>query len=212
MWIKRSAHETEHIIQQYFKSTDTHDMLKMLLVSLYILCVNYLQHQNLRLQKWETFEIQEQTDESVFKSQIKIPGQPSLYLQQTLTEINMKINAVLPHTVPRQIHVEFIECNVEKILVQYDKLLTKELNQVQALQFLYDVKFISTLCVPKGNIKLMAFAQKLADGYRSKIDPFDLDVFYSYLQNNIKRNVIQMQVVIIPVFITKYDIIFRGSQ
>ncbi|KAF5299103.1 hypothetical protein FQR65_LT09461 [Abscondita terminalis] len=148
------------------------------------------------LPKWENFEIQEQTDEKIFKSQIKLPSQPSLCLQKIFNELNNQLNAVIPHTLPKQIHLQFVEGHTKIILDQYEVLSKAVLNQTQALQFLFDVKFLTALCIARENLPLVTKSQSICDKLRSQIDPFDLDVFYSYLQTNIKMSVLQSQVIL----------------
>lgn len=145
-------------------------------------------------QKWDEIEIQEQTDEKVFKSQIQVPLKPSLILNEILDKLNISIGLKIPHTIPKQIHLQFIEKNTMVIFDQYTKLSDKQLSQKQALQFLFDVKYLTTFCIPRENVQLVTYSQEICDKFRSKIDPFDLDVFYSYLQNNVKKAVIQSQV------------------
>lgn len=99
----------------------------------------------------------------------------------------------MPHTLPKTIHIRFIEHSVEAILTQYGKL-TSGLNQKQALQFLFDIKFLMLFCIPRENMRLVQKAQEICDKLRANIDPFDLDVFYSHLQNNVKQNALQAQV------------------
>lgn len=41
---------------------------------------------------------------------------------------------------------------------------------------------------------LIAKSQLISDKFEDKIDPFDLDVFCPYIQNNIKRSVQRTQV------------------
>lgn len=139
-------------------------------------------------------EIQEQADDKVFKSQIKVPSHPSLPLYDLLIELNSDVNEILPHTLPKQVHTDFIESCIDKILTHYSVVVNNNLQQMQALQFLFDVKFITTLCIPRENVQLMNKSQHLCEMLRSKIDPFDLDVFYSYLQNNVQKCVFQSQV------------------
>lgn len=145
-------------------------------------------------QRWDEIEIQEQTEEKVFKSQIKVPLKPCLVLNSILELLNNNLSCILPHTLPKPIHLQYIEQNAAVVLNQYSKILDKELNQIQALQFLFDVKYLTTLCVPRENVQLISCSQEICDKLRSRIDPFDLDVFYSYLQNNVKRAVLQSQV------------------
>ncbi|KAF5273100.1 hypothetical protein FQA39_LY07590 [Lamprigera yunnana] len=148
------------------------------------------------LPKWEKFEIQEQTDEKVFKSQIKLPSLPSLQFQKIFSKINNNLSAVIPHTLPKQIHLEYIERHSNLILEQYKTLSNLCLNQTQALQFLFDVKFLTVLCVTRENIGLITTSQNICDKLRAQIDPFDLDVLYSYLQTNVKVAVIQSQIIL----------------
>lgn len=101
---------------------------------------------------------------------------------------------MLPHTLPKQVHLRFIERNVSVILDSYVAVLDVNLNQNLSLQFLFDVKFLTMFCIPKENIELMQKSQVICDKLRSKVDPFDLDVFYSYIQNNVKQCVFQSQV------------------
>lgn len=126
-----------------------------------------------------------------------MPSHPSLPLYDLLIQLNSNVNEILPHTLPKQIHVDFIESCMEKILNQYTVLVNNDLHQTQALQFLFDVKFITTLCIPRENVQLIGKSQSLCENLRSKIDPFDLDVFYGYLQNNVQKCVFQSQVRIV---------------
>lgn len=148
------------------------------------------------LPQWDIIEIQEQAEEEqVVKSEIKVPFKPSIVLDEILYNINDNLCSVLSHTIPKQIHIQFIEHNTEVLLISYQNMLTNELNQNQALQLLFDVKYLTTLCVLKENVRLINISQEICDKLRSNIDPFDLDVFYSYLQTNIKRAVVQSQVI-----------------
>ena len=130
----------------------------------------------------------------MFKSQIKVPSHPSSSLQHILTYLSDRLSRILPHTLPKLVHVNLIENCTATILKQYDALLGNELNQKRALQYLFDVKFLTILSIPRENMKLIQTSQAICDKLRSKIDPFDLDVFYPYMQDNIKRCVLQFQV------------------
>nr|XP_023021072.1 conserved oligomeric Golgi complex subunit 1 isoform X1 [Leptinotarsa decemlineata] len=145
--------------------------------------------------RWDEIEIQEQTEEKVFKSQIRVPLKPSLSLNEVLSKMNDDLCHILPHTLPKPIHLQFIQDNVGVIFRHYEKLSEKDLNQKQALQFLFDMKFMTTFCISRDNVELVSCSQDICDKLRSKIDPFDLDVFYSFLQNNVKRAIIQSQVI-----------------
>jgi len=120
---------------------------------------------------------------------------PSLPLTNILIKLNKDLSRIIPYTLPKPVHLYFIEQNVDVILKEYKQLSEKNLNQIQALQYLLDVRFLVTLCVPRENSAMVSFGQNICDILRSKIDPFDLDVFYSHLQNNVKKAVSQSQVV-----------------
>ncbi|XP_066149869.1 conserved oligomeric Golgi complex subunit 1 [Euwallacea fornicatus] len=143
--------------------------------------------------RWDDIEIQEQTEDKVFKSQIKVPLKPGIPLTHLLVSLNRDLAKILPYTLPKPVHIHFIESNMEVILKEYDKLASRDLNQTQALQYLFDVRFLATVCVPRENNLMVNSAQIICDKLRAKIDPFDLDVFYSYLQNNVKKAVSQSQ-------------------
>ncbi|KAJ3639005.1 hypothetical protein MTP99_002332 [Tenebrio molitor] len=176
-WIEKCVQETDRRAKRRFSDVTVCSMISILL-------------------RWDSIEIQEQTEEKVFKSQIKVPLKPSLLLHDLLTKLNDDLAHVLPHTLPKQIHLHFVERNVDTILRHYKNLLDADLNQNQSLQFLFDVKFLTTFCIPRDNGGLIATSQEICDKLRAKIDPFDLDVFYSYLQNNVKRAVVQSQAIL----------------
>ncbi|KAJ8970817.1 hypothetical protein NQ317_007180 [Molorchus minor] len=142
------------------------------------------------LPRWDEIEIQEQTEEKVFKSKIKVPLKPSLILNNILLKLNNSLNCVLPHTLPKTIHLKFIERNVQVILSMYERLLATELNQIQALQFLFDVKYLAALCIHRENVQLVSYSQEICDKLRSRIDPFDLG------RNNVKKSVFQSQMIL----------------
>ncbi|XP_019759424.2 conserved oligomeric Golgi complex subunit 1 isoform X1 [Dendroctonus ponderosae] len=146
-----------------------------------------------QLSRWDEIEIQEQAEEKTFKSQIKVPLKPSIPLSNVLVMLNEDLSKVLPYTLPKSVHLQFIERNMYVILREYEQVATEELNQNQALQALLDVRFLATLCVPRENTQMVKLAQTICDKLRSKIDPFDLNVFYSYLQNNVRKAVSQSQ-------------------
>lgn len=96
---------------------------------------------------------------------------------------------------PKQVHLQFIEKNIEVTFKHYEILLSSNINQTQALQFLFDIKFLTLFAVARENITHIQKSQEICDKLRSKVDPFDLDVFYSYLQYNVKQSVLQSQVI-----------------
>ncbi|XP_015836994.1 conserved oligomeric Golgi complex subunit 1 isoform X2 [Tribolium castaneum] len=177
-WIESCVQETDKQARKLFSDVSVCSMISVLL-------------------RWDSIEIQEQTDEKIFKSQIKVPLKPSLTLHRLLSKLNDDLSHVLPHTLPKQVHLQFIEKTTETILNHYKLALDhNQLNQNQSLQLLFDVKFVTTFSIQRENSKLVALSQEICDKLRARIDPFDLDVFYSHLQNNVKRAVLQSQAIL----------------
>ncbi|GFG34353.1 hypothetical protein Cfor_08794, partial [Coptotermes formosanus] len=145
--------------------------------------------------QWDIVSIEEETEEGrSIHSDIRVPSQPSLPLQSLLNSMAQMISAVAPHTLPRKIHQDLVECLIDDMLRHYDAISSTILiSQPQAMQLLLDVKYLTMLLVPRDNKGLMAKSQLICDKFEDKIDPFDLDVFCPYIQNNIKRSVQRTQ-------------------
>ncbi|KRT83470.1 hypothetical protein AMK59_4619, partial [Oryctes borbonicus] len=176
-WVDDVISQITEISSQVFDGMDVVQMLQM-------------------YHKWDSIEIHEQTDDKVFKSQIRVPSHISSSLLEILTHSSTCLSCILPHTLPKPVHIQFIEQSVQVILAQYEKLLGCTLNQKQALQFLFDVKFLTLFCIPRENMKLVQKSQEICDKLRANVDPFDLDVFYSYLQHNVKQSALQSAVIL----------------
>ncbi|EEB16243.1 conserved hypothetical protein [Pediculus humanus corporis] len=140
----------------------------------------------------EIITIEEQTEDgSSVKSDLRISSQPSLSLQELLFQICRQVNAIAPHTLPKQVHQELIDCMVKDILEHYQEWTKSEtIYQTQAWQMLMDVKFLTLMFVTNNNKDL---SQEICEILEKSIDPFDLDVHYSYLQNNVKKSVLKLQ-------------------
>ncbi|KAJ9586645.1 hypothetical protein L9F63_019747, partial [Diploptera punctata] len=145
--------------------------------------------------QWDVVSIEEEADEGrSIRSDIRVPSQPSLPLQSLLNTMAQHINAAAPHTIPRKIHQELVENLVNTLLDHYEEFSSSSvILQAQALQLLLDVKYLTMLLVPRDNKVLMGRCQVISDKFEDKIDPFDLDVFCPYIQNNIKRSVQRTQ-------------------
>ncbi|PSN54283.1 hypothetical protein C0J52_06981 [Blattella germanica] len=145
--------------------------------------------------QWDVVSIEEEAEEGrSIRSDIKVPSQPSLPLQSLLNSMAQNINTVAPHTIPRKIHQDLVESLVIDMLNNYEELCNSSvISQAQALQLLLDVKYLTMLLVPRDNKVLMGRSQIISDKFEDKIDPFDLDVFCPYIQNNIKRSVQRSQ-------------------
>lgn len=83
---------------------------------------------------------------------------------------------------------------VSDILEQYHEALKIDVPQAQALQYLLDTLFLSSILIPRSQKYLSQQAQQICQLLEEKIDPFDLDVFSPYVQNNVRKSVRHMQV------------------
>lgn len=71
------------------------------------------------------------------------------------------------------------------------------LRQKQALQILLDTKYVTLLMVPRENKKFVDKSTQICDNIQSKIDPFDLDVFYPFIHANVKKSAQRTQVTLL---------------
>lgn len=148
-------------------------------------------------------EIEEQSDDKVIKSQIKLPTHPSVPLVTLLSAVLTDLDKIVPHTIPKTVHNQLIDSLITIIFSHYEKLSVNEnVNQNLAIQLLLDVKFLTMICVRRDCKTLTTKSQEICENLRSKVDPFDLNVFYSYLQSCIKQSVIQMNV---SIFLVKFQ-------
>lgn len=150
-------------------------------------------------QQWDAITIEEKDDQDQpVTSTIKIPSGPSVKMQQFLYSASCIIDEVIPHTLPKKIHISFIELVADKVLKHFLKVIKNkndEINQKCALQLLTDVRHATLLLVTRENKKSLADSHEICDLLREKIDPFDYDVFYPRLQINVKRSVQRVQVI-----------------
>jgi conserved oligomeric Golgi complex subunit 1 len=146
---------------------------------------------------WDSITIEEKDEsDNVVQSQIYVPSQLSLSIQCWIYDIISSLNRVIPHTLPKIIHLQIIEKLVEKLHARYQALSVHEFtigNQKAAWQFFLDVKVLMTLFVGRDNKVMTEKLQLLVNSFKSIIDPFDFDVFYQHVNGNIKRNVARMQ-------------------
>ena len=79
------------------------------------------------------------------------------------------------------------------VLLTHEKLVQEHksnLTQNQALQILFDLKFIMSILIGRGEIERSGFPDRLdqvADTLESCVDPFDLDVFSPHISTNLSR-------------------------
>ncbi|XP_022105215.1 conserved oligomeric Golgi complex subunit 1-like [Acanthaster planci] len=151
---------------------------------------------------WDTIEIQEESEEGKkVTSKVQLPVQASWYVQTVLYSLCEEINRVGGHALSRSILSGLIQETSSGILALYKKHLDEHrsqadrlaLSQSQALQLLFDVRFVAAIMSGRGedakkNSTHKDNVQKLVDRLENTIDPFDLDVFLPHLQTNLSRH------------------------
>lgn len=118
-------------------------------------------------------------------------------LQEYLYSTSRILDEVAPHTLPTDTHALFIERVTAVTFAHYNKVIREieiDINQRCALQLLMDVRHLTLLLVPRENKKSIEFSHEICEFLRQKIDPFDYDVFYPFIQTNLKRSVQRVQV------------------
>ncbi|CAH2049220.1 unnamed protein product, partial [Iphiclides podalirius] len=149
------------------------------------------------MMQWDVIQIQERGDEgNSVESSIKVPAGPSLKLQEFLYSVARLLDEVVPHTLPHEVHSEFVQRIASVTLAHYSTAAREsetEINQRCALQLLMDVRHATLLMVPRENKSTIERSQEICEVLRQKIDPFDYDVFYPYIQTNLKRSVQRVQ-------------------
>ncbi|KAL0271684.1 UNVERIFIED_CONTAM: hypothetical protein PYX00_008698 [Menopon gallinae] len=140
----------------------------------------------------EVINIEEQTEDGTkVQSDIHVPSQPSLPLQDLLFQACQLLNSVVPHTLPREIHQDLVDGFVRNILEHYEEWSKSEtIYQSQAWQMLFDVRLITLLLITRDNKDL---SQSICEVLEKIIDPFDLDVHYPHLQNSVKKSTQRLQ-------------------
>nr|XP_049702682.1 conserved oligomeric Golgi complex subunit 1-like [Helicoverpa armigera] len=149
------------------------------------------------MMQWDVINITEKDEEgNPIESTIKVPAGPSLKLQEYLYAISRILDEVAPHTLPIETHTLFIERVIAITFAHYDKVIREneaDINQRCALQLLMDVRHVTLLLVPRENKIFTEQSTKICEFVRQKIDPFDYDVFYKYIQTSLKRSVQRVQ-------------------
>lgn len=146
---------------------------------------------------WDTITIEEKDEsENVIQSQIHVPSQLSLSVQCWTYDIITSLSRIVPHTLPKSIHLRIIHKLVEKLYDRYHALSVNEFvigNQKAAWQFFLDIKVLTMLFIGRDMKVINEKLQVLLNHFKSIIDPFDFDVFYQHVNGNIKRNVARLQ-------------------
>ncbi|XP_037664674.1 conserved oligomeric Golgi complex subunit 1 [Choloepus didactylus] len=160
---------------------------------------------------WDELEIQEETESgSSVTSKIRLPTQPSWYVQSFLFSLCQEINRVGGHALPKVTLQEMLKSCMIQVVAAYEQLSEEKqikkggafpITQNQALQLLYDLRYLSIVLTTKseeaksGRSKHQdSRIEKVTDYLEALIDPFDLDVFTPHLNSNLNRLVQQTSV------------------
>ncbi|XP_041720060.2 conserved oligomeric Golgi complex subunit 1-like isoform X1 [Coregonus clupeaformis] len=151
---------------------------------------------------WEELEIQEEAESgSSVTSKIRIPVQPSWFVQCLLFQLCLEVNGVGGHALPRPTLQELLQGCMDLVLQEYqslthttqDKDCPFPMTQNRSLQLLFDLRYLTaTLSTRLEEDKGFRShqdprVQKVCDSLESYIDPFDLDVFTPPLNSNLNR-------------------------
>lgn len=147
--------------------------------------------------KWENFTIEEKDElDNLVQSTIHVPSQLSFCVQQFLNDICCEINKAVPHTIPKSILILLNDCILKELYSFYISISEKDFiksNQNAALQYFFDTKFISQLLVSRDNKIMSENFHNLSNIFKSFIDPFDFELFYNYLNSNVKKSCQRMK-------------------
>ncbi|XP_062874853.1 conserved oligomeric Golgi complex subunit 1 isoform X2 [Trichomycterus rosablanca] len=151
--------------------------------------------------QWDELEIQEEAESgNTVTSKIRLPVQPSWYVQSLLFRLCLEVNKVGGHAVPRVTLTELLRSVLDQVVVEYDGLTehaqkretAPPVTQNRALQLLFDVRYLSAALSARSEEKssrphLQPRIQRICDDLESYVDPFDLDVFTPHLNANLNR-------------------------
>ncbi|XP_051242796.1 conserved oligomeric Golgi complex subunit 1 isoform X2 [Dicentrarchus labrax] len=151
---------------------------------------------------WEDLEIQEEAESgSSVTSKIRLPVQPSWFVQSLLFQLCVEVNRVGGHALPRPTLQELLQACLAQALDHYQRLTQQPrsregvfpMTQNRALQLLFDIRYLNTtlgsrLEEGKGSRSHQdPRFNDVCDWLESYIDPFDLDVFTPTLNSNLNR-------------------------
>ncbi|XP_037545308.1 conserved oligomeric Golgi complex subunit 1 [Nematolebias whitei] len=151
---------------------------------------------------WEDLEIQEEAESgSRVTSKIRLPVQPSWFVQSLLFQLCLETNRVGGHALPRPTLQELLQACLIQALDQYYSLTKQDqtregvfpLSQNRALQLLFDLRYLSASLSSRLEEGRSSRSHQdprfheICDWLESFIDPFDLDVFTPLLTANLSH-------------------------
>jgi conserved oligomeric Golgi complex subunit 1 len=108
----------------------------------------------------------------------------------------LSLQELLPHTLPT-IVAQLLVDNLTKQFYNFYQMLSEDetvmANQNLALQYFFDLKWITLMLITRDSKAMLDKYTALIGSYKSFIDPFDFDVFYSHLNTNVKKSGQRMQ-------------------
>lgn len=150
---------------------------------------------------WGNLEIQEEAESgSSITSKIRLPVQPSWFVQSLLFRLCVEVNKVGGHALPQPTLQELLRTCLAQVLDQYHRLsqqpsIVQEglfpMTQNRALQLLFDLRYLNTSLgsrLEEGKSSRTYQDPRfhnVCDWLESFIDPFDLDVFTPLLNANL---------------------------
>ncbi|RXM33818.1 Conserved oligomeric Golgi complex subunit 1 [Acipenser ruthenus] len=151
---------------------------------------------------WEELEIQEETETgNSVTSKIRLPVQPSWYVQSLLFHLCQEVNRVGGHALPKVTLQELLKGFLDELILAYNELTSNKHNkdsaspmtQNRSLQLVFDLRYLTmVLSARQEEGKTLRTQQdpriqQVIDALESHIDPFDLDVFTPPLNRNLNR-------------------------
>ncbi|KAH1182755.1 hypothetical protein KIL84_004247 [Mauremys mutica] len=152
---------------------------------------------------WDEIEIQEETEMGTsVTSKIRLPVQPSWYVQCLLFGLCQEVNRVGGHALPKRTLQLLLKTCLAEVLAGYEKLVEEKqekkegtfpVTQNRALQLLYDLRYLNIVLTAKSEeaktsrSKQDSRIEKVTDFLEANIDPFDLDVFTPHLNSSLNR-------------------------
>uniref|UniRef100_A0A8C7HR47 Conserved oligomeric Golgi complex subunit 1 n=1 Tax=Oncorhynchus kisutch TaxID=8019 RepID=A0A8C7HR47_ONCKI len=176
---------------------------------------------------WEELEIQEEAESgSSVTSKIRLPVQPSWFVQSLLFHLCLEVNGVGGHAVPRPTLQELLQGCMDLVLHQYQNLIHTAqdkdcpfpMTQNRSLQLLFDLRYLTATLGTKledgrgFRSQQDPRVQQVCDSLESYIDPFDLDVFMPPFNSNLNRLSQRSSVLLGLLTGTEKQFISRGNS
>uniref|UniRef100_A0A8C7HJY0 Conserved oligomeric Golgi complex subunit 1 n=1 Tax=Oncorhynchus kisutch TaxID=8019 RepID=A0A8C7HJY0_ONCKI len=168
---------------------------------------------------WEELEIQEEAESgSSVTSKIRLPVQPSWFVQSLLFHLCLEVNGVGGHAVPRPTLQELLQGCMDLVLHQYQNLIHTAQDKVTHTQPVIDLRYLTATLGTKledgrgFRSQQDPRVQQVCDSLESYIDPFDLDVFMPPFNSNLNRLSQRSSVLLGLLTGTEKQFISRGNS